>query len=159
MKALIVVDIQNWIMSKALYNKVSFLSVINKAIDIFRSRNDLIVFVQHNNKKLVAFTEDWELYPELHKENDDIIIQKEHGDAFENTTLTGILRKREISEVCICGLVSHGCIKSTCEGGLNNGFIVELLENGHTNWNKNSKELIVKVNKEMKEKGIRNISI
>lgn len=154
MEALIVVDVQNWLMNKPLMNKKDLIDIINKAIKHFRDKNNQIIFVQHNNKYLVYSTKEWELFPELDYREEDIIIQKEHGDAFENTELIEILKNKNISEVSICGLVSNGCIKATCIGGLNRQLKVKLIKNGHSNWNKKAKEIIDQINNEMMEKEI-----
>jgi len=154
MEALIVVDMQNWVMAKPLINKNDLVIVVNKAIKKYREENYVIIFIQHNNKHLVYNTKEWEIFPELDYRKEDIVIQKEHGDAFENTDLIGILRSKDISEVTICGLVSNGCIKATCLGGLKQQIIVKLIKNGHSNRNKKAKEIIEQINNEMMEKGI-----
>ena len=36
------------------------------------------------------------------------------------------------------GLVSNGCVKATCLGGIKNGYKVILVKDGHSNFNKNA---------------------
>jgi len=141
-------------MNKPIMNKNDLIVIINNAIKHFRDKSNLIIFVQHNNKHLVYSTKEWELFPGLDYREEDIVIQKEHGDAFENTELLEILESKNISEVSICGLVSNGCIKATCIGGLNRKLKIKLIKNGHSNWNKKAKEIIDQINNEMKEKEI-----
>ena len=54
----------------------------------------------------------------------------------------------------IGGLVSHGCVKATCLGGLYEGFEISLLKNGHTNWNKNAESKITETENELIKKGV-----
>jgi nicotinamidase-related amidase len=47
------------------------------------------------------------------------------------------------------GLASHGCVKATCYGGIEEGFKTSLLKNGHTNWNKDAEIKISQTEKEV----------
>ena len=65
------------------------------------------------------------------------------------------MESENIEEILICGLVTQGCIKFTCIGGLNQGFKTKLLENGHTNWNKGAEKIIRSTEIELKQKGVK----
>ena len=157
MEALIIIDVQNEIVNRNLFKKEEFIENINKAIIENRKANNVIIFIQHNSKTLVRESYNWEIYPELLKRNNDIIIQKKHGDAFKNTNLKQYLKENKIKNILICGLVSHGCIFYTCKSGLENGFNVKIIKNGHTNWLKDADEKINEINKELENMGIKNI--
>ncbi len=150
MKALIVVDVQNWLMEKAIYKKEELIATINKAIREFRVNRDLIVFIQHNNKFLLHDTPAWGLFERLDREPGDIVIQKKRADAFEETELSRMLKERGVSRVYVCGLVSHGCVKATCLGALRESFQVVLIANGHSNWQKDASKTIDRVHNEVK---------
>ena len=122
---------------------------------MFRETKDLIVFVQHNNKQLKEFADEWRIDYRIDKQDSDLIIQKFHGNAFLKTNLESILREKNIDEIVVCGLVSHGCVKATCLGGLKLGFKTMLLKNGHTNWDKNAEIRKNLVEAELAEKGIK----
>jgi nicotinamidase-related amidase len=62
--------------------------------------------------------------------------------------------EKGIDEIIICGLVSHGCIFYTCKSGIENGFNIKLLKNGHTNWLKDAENKIYEVNNELVKIGI-----
>ena len=82
-KALIVIDVQNGLtLKKKLYQIDSFFNAVNLAIDSFRASRDLIIFVQHNNKMLVNGTDDWQLDARLNRNPDDLVLQKQNGNAF-----------------------------------------------------------------------------
>ena len=82
------------------------------------------------------------------------MIQKKHGNAFQNTDLKTTLVDFGIKSLTVGGLVSHGCVKATCQGGLTEGFEVSLLKNGHTNWNKDAEYKIIQTESILGEKGV-----
>lgn len=143
MKALIIIDIQKGLTEKKkIYNDTILINTVNKAISNFRKAGDMVIFVQHNNKMLPQDSYDWELDDRLDIKTEDHIFQKEQGNAFINTELVNVLNNNNISKVLISGLVTHGCIRYSCLGGLNEGFEVSILKNGHSSWNNDAKEKI-----------------
>ena len=154
MEALIVIDVQNGLLNKNLFKKDEFVSNINKTIIENRNRSNLIIIIQHNSKPLETGTENWQIYSKLERSKNEIIIQKKHGNIFENTNLKQILVETGIKDIIICGLVSHGCVYYSCISGIKNGFNVKIIENGHTNWLKNAEEKIIEVNNNLKNIGV-----
>jgi len=154
MEALVIIDVQNGLMNKDLFKKEEFLQNINKAIIENRKNNNLIIFIQHNLKLLIKGSNDWEIYSGLNINKNDIIIQKKHGSAFNETILKQILIENNIKNIIICGLVSNGCVYFSCKDGIENGFNVKILKDGHTNWLKDAEEKINKVNKKLEDIGI-----
>jgi nicotinamidase-related amidase len=59
-----------------------------------------------------------------------------------------------IKTITTGGLVSHGCVKATCPGGLSEEFEILLLENGHTNWNKDAESKITETENELINTGV-----
>lgn len=154
MKAILVVDVQKGLVDKALFKKENFLNEVKNAIKEFRQHSQLVVFIQHNNNQLVEYSESWKIFKELDVRKEDPIVQKQHGNSFEKTNLKKILKEKGVTEILVGGLVSHGCVRATCLGGLEEGYKVTLLNEGHTCWNQDAKEKIRKVEEELKEKGI-----
>ncbi|MCK5129190.1 MAG: isochorismatase family protein [Clostridiales bacterium] len=159
MKALLIVDVQNGLTARKLHKKELFIESINKEIDEFRSNNDLIIFVQHENKQLINGTKDWEIDNRMNSSSNDLFYTKTQGNAFSNETLVANLKECNISEILICGLVSHGCIAHTCRGGIELGFNIRLLKNGHTNWHKDAANKIMEAEKALEAIGINTIQI
>ncbi len=81
------------------------------------------------------------------------MIQKTHGNAFLNSDLKQILVEHGIKSITVGGLVTHGCVKATCLGGLLAGFEVNLLKNSHTYWNKDAESIIMETENELTRKG------
>ena len=155
MKALILIDIQNGLTKKkTLYNESIFFDTINTLIKSYRDSDFKIVFVQHNNNQLKDGSSDWEIDNRIDKQENDCVIQKKHENAFQDTDLKETLTNFGICSITVCGLVSHGCVKATCFGGLSEGFEVSLLKNGHTNWNKDAEIKISETENELVRAGV-----
>ena len=71
----------------------------------------------------------------------------------ENDFIT-LCDNRNINEFFVCGLVSHGCIRATCLGGIKQGHTIKLLKDGHSNWAKDAKDKIAMVEKELRKEKI-----
>jgi GrpB-like predicted nucleotidyltransferase (UPF0157 family)/nicotinamidase-related amidase len=155
MKALILIDIQNGLTKKKiLHNERVFLDSVNSAIKAYRASDFKIIFVQHNNNQLQNGSSDWEIDSRIDKQENDYVIQKKHGNAFQDTDLKVTLADFEINSIIIGGLVSHRCVKATCLGGLSEGFEISLLKNGHTNWNKDAHTKILETERELIKNGV-----
>jgi nicotinamidase-related amidase len=151
MKALILIDIQNGLTkTKSLYKERLFFDTINSAIKEYRVSDSKIILVQHNNKLLKKGSSDWEIDERIQKQENDIIIQKKHGNAFLKTQLKELLLDTGINHITIGGLTSHGCVKASCLGAIAEGFETSLLENGHTNWNMDAETKILETEREIK---------
>jgi len=160
MKALILIDVQNGLTKKKqLYQENLFFDTIHRAINEYRKSELKIIIVQHNNNQLQKDTFDWEIDQRIDKWESDIVIQKKHGNAFQDTDLKTILTEFGIKQITIGGLVSHGCVKATCLGGLVEGFETSLLKNGHTNWNKDASEKIEQTENELLGAGLKMLDV
>jgi len=160
MKALFLIDIQNGLTkAKNLYQEKLFFTTINYAIEEYRKLGLKIIFVQHNNNQLQKGTFTWEIDERVDKQESDWVIQKKHGNAFQDNDLKEILAALGVKQITVGGLVSHGCVKATCLGGLAEGFEVSIIKNGHTNWNKDAKEKIEQTEDELLEAGVKILDI
>lgn len=81
-------------------------------------------------------------------------MQKQHGNSFEKTGLKSLLESRGVQEILVCGLVTHGCVRSTCIGGVREGFATRLLANGHSNWHAFAELKIAETESELRRLGV-----
>lgn len=95
----------------------------------------------------------WQLHPRLQPGENDLIVHKQHGNAFEDTPLYTELAGRGVGRVIVIGLVTHGCVKATCLGGLERGYAVVLAEDGHSSYSKDAARLIEEWNRKLGEAG------
>lgn len=155
--ALLVIDVQNDLFEKGtpVYRVDTLLANINALVENAHKAGAPVVYIQHNGKKhLIKGTEGWHLHSELHPEPDDWRVSKENSNSFENTGLAERLTAYGINHVVATGLVSHGCVKNTCLGGLKEGFKVTLAADAHSNFSKNADQVIEKWHKTLAENGV-----
>jgi nicotinamidase-related amidase len=152
--ALLVVDVQVGLVAKKLYAKDEMLATVEGAIRAYRDAGELVVFVQHCGGAVRRDTAGWEILPALDRRPEDPLVLKTQGNAFLKTELGGVLEERGVREILVCGLVTHGCVRATCLGGLAQGLRVRLLEGGHSNWAKDAKDKIDAVEAELARAGV-----
>jgi nicotinamidase-related amidase len=154
--ALFVIDVQKGLFEKTtpIYKAKQVLENINTLIHKARKESVPVVFIQHSgNKTLEKGSDAWRLHPEIQPLADEIIIHKFHGNAFEGTNLREELEKRAVSVLVMTGLVTHGCVKATCLGAIEEGYKVVLVSDGHSSFSKDAAILIEKWNRAINEKG------
>lgn len=154
MKALLVVDVQNELVNRELYEKEIFIETVKKAIAKSRERKDLVVYIQHVNDFLVEGTRSWEVFEQLDRYDSDPVFQKNTGNSFSNESLGRLLKENCITEVAVCGLVTNGCIRATCLGALSEGYSTKLIKEAHTSWSEDAKMKIQETESELSEKGV-----
>jgi len=132
-KALLVIDVQNDYFcggNMELVEMEKALVQTNKLIAYARESHHKIYFIQHiaikegtsffiPNSKGVA------LHDGL-KRNDETVITKHYPNSFRETGLDEILKKEQITELMVCGAMSHMCIDSTVRAGFDLGYKITL---------------------------------
>jgi nicotinamidase-related amidase len=74
----------------------------------------------------------WRIVPELQPSEAEPLVEKEHGDAFEDTTLESVLSALRIGRLVVVGAETDNCIRSTLHGALVRGYDVTLVSDAHT---------------------------
>ena len=155
--ALLVIDVQRGLFERDIpvYKADALISNILELVYCAHEANVPVIYIQHcNEKTLIKGTNNWKLHPDLHPEPGDWRIEKQNSNAFKETELTEKLASHGIGSVVASGLVTHGCVKNTCLGGMDNGFQVILAGDAHSNFSKDAPRLIRKWNKFLAEKGV-----
>ena len=147
--ALLVIDVQMALFSRPtpIHKADDLIRNINSLVEMFQLSNALVIYIQHsNNKMLIKDSDGWQFHPDLNYKEDDPIIYKIHGNAFKETNLKQVLESRGIEDIVITGLVTQGCVKATSIGGKELGYRVILVDDGHSNYNKEAPKIIEKWN-------------
>lgn len=155
--ALLIIDIQRALFEKKtpVYRDAELLHNINLLIEKAHQAGVTVIFVQHINQSfLVEGTEGWQLHPSLMPTASDLILQKHHGSALQDTSLHQQLQSRGISTLVVTGLVSNGCVKATCEAAKTQGYRVILVEDGHSSFHKDAASIVEEWNRKLSEEGI-----
>jgi nicotinamidase-related amidase len=94
----------------------------------------------------------WQFHTDLDPEGPDLTIHKTHGNAFQDTILKDELDSKDIGVLVITGLVTQGCVRATCIGGYELGYRIVLVEDGHSNYNRDAQKLIKEWNQNLNGK-------
>jgi nicotinamidase-related amidase len=155
--ALLVIDVQRALFEKTIpiYKAEELLHNIQRLVNRAHQSGSPVIFVQHaNDSFLVKDSEGWQLHPALKPDAVDLIIHKQHGSALQDTPLQHELQSRSIDTLIVTGLVTHGCVKATCQDAQKHGYHVILVEDGHSNYHKQAAALIQEWNQKLRDEGI-----
>jgi nicotinamidase-related amidase len=129
--ALLVIDVQNGVVGEA-YDRDAVVSNIAALVEKARAADVDIVWVQHNDDDLKKDSESWQYVPELVRRDSEPLVQKEYGDAFEDTELESVLAARGIGQLIVSGAQTDACIRSTLHGAIVRGYDATLVSDAHT---------------------------
>jgi nicotinamidase-related amidase len=150
--ALLVIDVQQGLFKKStpIYQADVLLENLNLLIDRAHQAGVLVFYIQHSGSKtLVKGSQDWQLHPELQPQKKDIIVHKQHGNAFEDTNLEGLLKSRNCNCLVVTGLLTDGCVRASCLGARKLGYTVILVTDGHSTYGKQADRLIEEWNQKL----------
>lgn len=129
--ALLVIDVQNGVVGEA-YDRDNIVANIATLIDKARAAGVDVVWVQHNSDELPRGSERWQFVPGLARRDPEPLVQKEYGDAFEDTGLEAVLAERGVGHLLVSGAQTDECIRSTLHGAIARGYDATLVGDAHT---------------------------
>lgn len=150
--ALLVIDMQRYFAQKSSHayipSAISIIPKIKSLIKVYYKWELPVIFTRHlntqENAKLMA---KW--WGDLIKEDDPlskiipgldlsrgIIVKKTQYDAFYETELEEILRKKGVSQVVVCGVMTQLCCETTARSAFMRGFEVFFTIDGTAAYNK-----------------------
>lgn len=129
--ALVVVDVQHGVMAGA-HERDAVVSRIASLVERARAEGVPVVWVQHSSAELTPGSPEWELVPELVRADDEPLVAKTYGDAFEATDLEAVLGERRVGRLVVTGAQTDACIRSTLHGALVRGYDAVLVSDAHT---------------------------
>ena len=135
-KALLIIDVQNDYFADGkseLVNPLRALSNIIEVLRIFREEKLPIIHIQHINTSegatfFLPNTEGALIHKDLTPADGEYLVVKHAPNSFLDTNLLDILKENNITEVIICGMMSHMCIDTTVRACMDYGIKVVLLE-------------------------------
>jgi len=136
-KALIIIDIQNDYFENGKMELVGAEKASKNAkmiLEFFRDKNLPIVHMQHiaTSPTATFFSPDTEgvkINKNVEPKGDEKVIVKHYPNSFRETELLDFLKSKEISELVICGMMTHMCIDSTVRAAFDLGFKSILIGN------------------------------
>jgi nicotinamidase-related amidase len=138
--ALLIIDVQLGIFMRknydgmAVYKEDTLIENIKTLINKARISNTPVIFIQHLYEDLPFMEKGqplWEIHPNIKPEQSDIVIEKNHADAFLGSTLDDTLKNLNITNLIITGLQTAYCVDTTCRRAYSMGYKNILVSDGH----------------------------
>lgn len=149
--ALLVLDMQAYFLWEDSHAFVpsapAIVTGISKLVTAFSNADYPVVFTRHlNTKEDAGMMASWWrdlINPQtsyshnitIASSTNPIRINKTQYDAFHNTTLEDILKKLDIIQVIICGVMTHLCCETTARSAFMRGFEVFFTVDGTATYN------------------------
>ena len=135
-KALVVIDIQNDITK----NYKEIIGNINAAVGWAVENGVHVVYIKHNNlsdgtRTFKPDTRGAELVSDLKIESENIFL-KTKGNALTSEGFAAFVNANGIREFYVTGADAVACVKSTCYNMAKNGYIVHVLSDCITSYDK-----------------------
>jgi nicotinamidase-related amidase len=129
--ALLVVDVQNGVVEGA-HERDAVVANVGSLVERARRERVPVVWVQHSDENIARETDDWRIVPELDPGDDEPLVEKSYGDAFEDTPLETVLSGLGVGRLVVVGAQTDECIRSTLHGAVVRGYDATLVSDAHT---------------------------
>jgi nicotinamidase-related amidase len=139
--ALLVIDMQLGVFMRkhhdgmAIYQEETLLSNIKALIQKAKSADAPVIYIQHMYTDFPLMEKGqpmWNVHPDIQPEQNDIVIEKYHADAFYKSALDDTLKRLAISKLIITGLQTAYCVDTTCRRAYSLGYKTVLVSDGHS---------------------------
>jgi nicotinamidase-related amidase len=129
--ALVVIDVQKGVV-EAAHERDAVVANIASLVDKARREQVPVVWVQHADEQLARGSDEWRIVSELVPGDTEPLVEKNYGDAFENTTLESVLSGLGVGRLIVAGAETDACIRSTLHGAFVRGYDATLVSDAHT---------------------------
>lgn len=135
MRALLIIDVQKDYFqggNMQLANTEAALAGTEAVLRYFRTQNLPVIHVQHiNTRQGATFFLPNTVGAELHehltpKENESLVV-KHYPNSFYQTNLLDLIKADGITELVVCGMMTHMCIDTTVRAAKDHGLPVTLI--------------------------------
>jgi nicotinamidase-related amidase len=158
-QALLVIDMQEGLLQREIYQKQELINNINSLLSEFHSKCKPVFLIRHtNNSFSKENSNEWQLCNKLSVIDKDIIVNKNHSSIFKEKQFLSLIKESKITEIVVAGLVSNGCVKEACLDGQKLGLSVILISDGHSTFQKDAAIIVGEWNVKLNDEGIKVIS-
>ena len=128
--ALVLIDIQNDYFSGGKMELVGMNKAVDNAkelLSVFRNNNWPVVHVRHlsiraNATFFIPETIGSEIHETVRPLETETVVLKNFPNSFRNTCLNDLLHSSEITDLVICGAMSHMCIDTSVRAAFDLGY-------------------------------------
>jgi nicotinamidase-related amidase len=129
--ALLVVDVQTSVVAGA-HERDAVVANVGSLVEKARQERVPVVWVQHFDEQLPRGTDDWQIVPELTRDDAEPLVEKTYGDSFEDTRLETVLSDLGVGRLIVVGAETDACVRSTLHGAFVRGYDTTLVSDAHT---------------------------
>ena len=134
-EALLLIDIQNDYFPGGKMELVSMEEAAKKAGELlkaFRTAGKPVFFIKHMSTRsdatfFVPGTQGMDIHPSVNPLPNEAVIEKHFPNSFLQTDLLSVLKELEVTDLIICGAMSHMCIDTTVRAAKELGFKCTLI--------------------------------
>ena len=134
-EALLLIDIQNDYFPGGKMELVSMEEAAKKAGELlkaFRTAGKPVFFIKHMSTRsdatfFVPGTQGMDIHPSVNPLPNETVIEKHFPNSFLQTDLLSVLKESEVTDLIICGAMSHMCIDTTVRAAKELGFKCTLI--------------------------------
>ena len=132
-KALLIIDVQNDYFPYGkcqLYKPEVALNTIKDLLKDFRKQNLPVIYIRHESIQGTFFipnTDGVQIHKDIKPLDTELVIVKHYPNSFYETKLQEKLMENEITELVICGMMTHMCVDTTVRAAKDLGYLVTLV--------------------------------
>lgn len=136
-QALVIVDAQVNMFDEefSIYEGDRIIKVLSGLIEKARHKGVSVIYLRNDGgegEPDEMGTPGWEIHPSISPIPNEVIIDKQSPDAFENTNLQKHLEERVIERLVIAGMQTEMCVETSTRRAIELGYEVVLVEDGHS---------------------------
>ena len=123
-EALLIIDIQEFYFVDGRSQLVNPEAASEKAallLEHYRNNNELIVHIQHASSKNAS------IHRNVQPKGNEKVITKNFVNSYKETDLLSYLKQHEITNVVICGMMTHVCVEAAARASADYGFKVTVI--------------------------------
>lgn len=134
-EALLLVDIQNDYFPGGKMELIGMEKAAKKAVELlkaFRTADKPVFFIRHISTRsdatfFIPGTQGTDIHSSVNPLPDETVIEKHFPNSFLQTELLSVLKESDITDLVICGAMSHMCIDTTVRAAKELGFKCTLI--------------------------------
>jgi nicotinamidase-related amidase len=134
-EALLLIDIQNDYFPGGKMELVGMEEAAKKAAELlkaFRTAGKPIFFIRHLSTRsdatfFIPETPGTDIHASISPFPEETVIEKNFPNSFFRTELLSLLKESDVTDLVICGAMSHMCIDTTVRAAKEHGFTCTLI--------------------------------
>jgi nicotinamidase-related amidase len=131
--ALLIIDVQQALVDDLPpARRAELFAVLASLLERARATRRPVVFVR--DRSVNPGTPGFEIPSEIAPLQGEPIVDKDFGDAFQETELAGVLAGVDVDHVVAAGMQTDFCVDATVRGARERGYRVTLVADGHATY-------------------------